>query len=151
METTSRLGLGTLVPGQAQKEIAVNEALQALDTVVAAAIEEPARADPPISPIVGSTYIVADGATGDWSGRAGQLPAFSPGGWRFIVPVAGLCAFVKSTGATLRFQNGEWEHLLGARQAAIADVSGGTTVDAEARATITAMLATLRAHGLISA
>jgi len=36
------------------------------------------------------------------------------------------------------------------RQAAVADASGGTTVDAEARAAINALLARIRTHGLIA-
>jgi hypothetical protein len=67
MQTTQRLGLWTVIPGQAQKETSVNEALQLLDAIVAAAVEESARADPPATPVIGTTYVVADQATGEWS------------------------------------------------------------------------------------
>ena len=40
--------------------------------------------------------------------------------------------------------------VVGPREAAIVDVSGGATIDTEARAAITEMLASLRAHGLIA-
>lgn len=41
--------------------------------------------------------------------------------------------------------------VVGARQAAVADPVGGATVDDRARATLAAILAALRAHGLIDA
>ena len=40
--------------------------------------------------------------------------------------------------------------VVGPRQSAIAGASGGTIADAEARAAIDAILAALRAHGLIA-
>ena len=151
MEVTPRLGLPTLIPGQAQKEITVNECWQVLDAVVAGAVEEPARADPPTAPAVGSSYIVASGATGAWAGHDDAIAAFTAGGWRIIAPTDGLCVMVKSTGATVRYANGGWSTLLAAPQPAISDVVGGTTVDAESRAAISAILGALRAHGLIGA
>ena len=69
MSGTSRLGLPFLSTGQAQKEFTHNEALQTLDLAVAAAVEESARADPPLSPAIGDCYIVGASATGEWSGK----------------------------------------------------------------------------------
>jgi hypothetical protein len=40
--------------------------------------------------------------------------------------------------------------VVGARGAAVADASGGSTVDTEARAALNALLARVRTHGLIS-
>jgi hypothetical protein len=40
--------------------------------------------------------------------------------------------------------------VVGAQQSAIADPSGGTTVDVETRAAMGQVLATLRSHGLIA-
>ena len=151
MQTTPRLGLWTLIPGQAQKETSVNEALHLLDAIVAAAVEEPARTDPPITPVVGTSYIVGDQATGEWAGRDGALAAFTAGGWRYVSPTDGLTVMEKSIGWTLRYRGGAWEQILGAPQPSIPDVIGGTTADAESRAAIAAILSTLRAHGLIAA
>jgi len=151
METTPRLGLWTLVPGQAQKETSVNEALHLLDAIVAGAVEGPASASPPATPIPGMSYIVADQAVGEWSGHDGAISTFTPGGWRYVAPTDGLAVLEKSTGSTLRYRGGAWEQVLGAPQPAIPDVAGGTTVDTESRATISAILSALRAHGLITA
>ncbi len=54
MSATHRLALPHILPGQAQKELFHNEALQALDLVVAAAVEEPPRAAPPAAPAPGT-------------------------------------------------------------------------------------------------
>ena len=121
-----------------------------LDTLVGAAVEELPRADPPASPLVGTSYVVGSGATGAWSGRAGQIAFFTPGGWRYVSPTDGLSVFVKSNGMTLRFEGGTWKQILGSQQPVIPDAAGGTVVDLEARAAIAAMLAALRSHSLIA-
>jgi hypothetical protein len=51
----------------------------------------------------------------------------------------------------LRYRAGVWEQILGAPQPSIPDVTGGSTMDVESRATISAILGALRAHGLIAA
>ena len=50
--------------GQAQKAWVHNEALQTLDTVACAIVEEPERNDPPASPTEGSSYIIGAAPTG---------------------------------------------------------------------------------------
>jgi hypothetical protein len=150
MQTTPRLGLWTVVPGQAQKETSVNEGLHLLDAIVGGAVEAPPVSDPPATPAVGASYIVAAQATGEWSGRDGALAAFTPGGWRYVAATDGLMVLEKTTGATLRYQGGAWEQVLGALRPAIPDVTGGTTADAESRTAISAILSALRAHGLIA-
>ena len=95
--------------------------------------------------------MIADRPSGEWSGHDGALAAFTPGGWRFVAPTDGLAVLEKATGATLRYRNGTWWQVLGARQPPIANVTGGSIVDVESRATIAAVLDALRAHGLIAA
>jgi len=55
--------------------------------------------------------------------------------------------FLSSSGNGLRVNNVK---VIGAQGAAVSDASGGATVDTEARAAINALLARLRAHGLIA-
>ncbi len=164
MSASQRLSLPFIEPGQAQKELFHNEALQVLDVLVAGAVEEPPRAAPPGSPVAGACYIVAAAPTGDWAGRAGQIAASTSGGWRYIVPVEGMRLLVKSTAVTAAYRGGAWElgtvraanvtvgaqQVVGARGAAIADPSGGATIDANARTAIVAILGALRTHGLIA-
>jgi hypothetical protein len=163
MSSTPRLGIPFLSPGQAQKEFFHNEALQTLDVLVAAAVEEPPRASPPASPVLGACYIVASSPTDAWAGNAQCIAAFTSGGWRFLGPLEGVVAYVRSMGTWATYRAGAWEigqlrgaslildglQVVGSRAVAIASPSGGTTVDAEARATIDQILTTLRQHGLI--
>jgi hypothetical protein len=164
MESTSRLAMPLLAPGQAQKELVHNEALLLLDFAVAAAVEEPPRMAPPESPSVGQCYIVAADATGPWAGWNHAIAGYTSGGWRFIDPTHGLSVHVKSSGSTAVFTQNGWtigslvanrlvvsgNQVVGERSAAIADPSGGSVSDAEARTAIVAILSALRQHGLIS-
>lgn len=163
MSSTPRLAMPFLAAGQAQKEIFHNEALQVLDALVASAVEGPPQDAPPTSPAVGDCYIVGDTPTGAWVGKAQSLAAYAAGGWRFVAPLEGMAAYVRSDAVCAVFQSGRWElgavrgsslilggdQVVGNRAAAIASVSGGTVVDAQARTTIDQILAALRQHGLI--
>lgn len=164
MSASPRFGFLLLAPGQASKEVTANEALLTLETITAAAVEEPPRSSPPASPAEGECYIVAASPTGAWAGQAGKLAAYTAGGWRFVAPTPGLGAFVKSTATTASYVGGAWElgsvrasrllvdgeQVVGAQASAIADPSGGTTIDAQARTALGAILTALRTHGLIA-
>ena len=163
MNGTARLSLPFLSPGQAQKEFVHNEALQALDIAVAAAVEEAPRSDPPAAPALGGCYIVGSSPTGEWAGKPQSLAAFTTGGWRFLAPIEGLSVYVKDSGVWAAYRSGDWEigslrgsnliidgqQVVGARTAAITLATGGTTIDGEARTAIEGILAALRQHGLI--
>ena len=146
MSVTPRFGLPMLAAGQAQKEFLHNEAVQALETLVAPTVEEPPLASPPSSPMVGSCYIVAASPTGAWAGKPECLASFTGGGWRFVTPTDGLTAYVRSTGTRAIYRAGDWEMVAGT----IASPSGGATVDAEARSAISQILEALRQHGFIA-
>lgn len=74
-------------------------------------------------------------------------------------------AWVKSLQLHATFRGSAWElgevraskllvggeQVVGKRAVAIADPAGGSTTDVEARSAISAILAALRAHGLIAA
>ena len=130
---------------------------------MAAAVEGLPLAAPPASPVAGNCYIVAASPTGAWAGKAHHLAAYTSGGWRFVAPRDGLNAYVKSSGATAAYRAGAWVigdlsgaqvsidgvKVIGARGAAIAAPTAGTTIDAEARTAIGLILAAIRGHGLI--
>jgi hypothetical protein len=163
MAGTPRLSLPFLAVGQAQKEFTHNESLQTLDVLVSGSVEEPPRATPPASPALGACYIVGDGATGAWTGKASYLAAWTSGGWRFIAPMEGMSLYERTSGTFAMFHTGAWEsgivrgaslviggqQVVGDRVAAVESPAGGTVVDAEARSTINAILDALRQHGLI--
>lgn len=163
MSGTPRLSLPFLSAGQAQKEFMHNEALQQIDIALAAAVEETPRDDAPASPALGACYIVGPSAVAEWAGKSQSIASFTSGGWRFLAPVEGMTAYIKSTAIFATYRSGEWEfgtlrgstlmlggqQVVGSRGGAITLASGGATVDSEGRAAIEAILSALRDHGLI--
>lgn len=164
MDGTGRFGMPRLVAGQAQKEVTHNEALACLDMLLHPAVETMLLAVPPGAPAIGAAWIIAAGAEGQWVGKSGQLACWTDGGWRFSVPVAGMAVWVIDHGLHARWTGSAWStgpwptagvtcdgvQVVGARQPAITAPTGGTTVDAEARAALSAVLNALRNHGLIT-
>lgn len=163
MPQTDRLGLPLLAAGQAQKELAHNEALLRLDLAIALAVISADAVAPPLAPAPGQCWIVAIGGTGDWAGRDREIAGWTEGGWRFVAPLEGWTAWAIDRGNALRFDGIAWAdeavrgdglhvagaRVVGARQGAIADPTGGATQDSEARVAIGVILTALRAHGLI--
>ena len=163
MSGSARLNMPFLSAGQAQKELYHNEALQTLDLITAAAAEEGPRSDPPAAPVLGSCYLVGSSPTGEWAGKSGCLAGYTSGGWRFVDPIEGMSAYVKSTGTWANYRAGSWEigtlrgaavvigdtQVVGSQLAPIAGPTGGAVADVEGRAAINEILAALRQHGLI--
>ncbi len=108
MSETARLGLPLLAAAQAQKHITHNEALAVLDMVVQASVLDRDLTVPPGTPAEGDAYIVAAGASGDWSGHDGEIAAFSAGVWMFAVPFTGLLAWLEDEAVQLVWQSGQW-------------------------------------------
>lgn len=164
MTQSARLGLGFLQAAQIQKETTINEGFAALDLAVCSAIDGFLLNTPPASPVEGSSYIVGNAPTGAWAGHGLALAGYTDGGWRYIAPIPGLTAFDKASGELAMFDGSAWEkgnvraaklsvgqnQVVGARQAAVTDPTGGPVIDAEARAAIAAVLNRLRVHGLIA-
>lgn len=161
-ETTPRLGLPYLQTGQAQKEMSHNEALALIDFAAQASVEALGVDAPPDAPAQGDCWIVGEGATGAWSGRAGAIAAWTAGGWRFIPPREGMRAWVRETGEFAVRREGHWVagrldgrlfidgvQVVGPRAAGIDDPSDGDTIDSHARTAINAILKALREHGLV--
>lgn len=161
-DSTPRLALALLQPGQAQKEMYHNEALVRIDLAVQAVAEAAGGATPPEAPAPGQCWIVGTAATGEWAGQEGALAGWTDAGWRFVAPFEGLRVWMRDSAEIAVFRAGEWRlgevhgrlfvegvQVVGPRAGAIAPIAGGTTVDAEARAAVSAILAALQHHGLI--
>ncbi len=160
-ERTARFDLPFILPGQAQKELYHNEALAALDGLIHVAVEGSA-ATPPAEPGDGECWIVAAGAGGAWDGRDTNLALRTAGGWRFVVPTAGMSLWDKEAGLHRRWTGTAWsdgklaaagllvegQQVVGGRGPEVPSPSGGTTIDLEARAAIDAIIVTLKSHGL---
>ncbi|HWT12583.1 MAG TPA: DUF2793 domain-containing protein [Allosphingosinicella sp.] len=159
---SARFALPFLVPGQAQKEMFHNEALATIDSVLSASVEGAPLAVPPAAPADGESWIVGAGASGAWEGRADALATWTGGGWRFVLPVPGMQVWNKAAGLWLRWTGTAWsegtipasalliggQQVVGERRPEVPSPSGGTVIDAEARAAIGLLIATLKAHGL---
>lgn len=141
---TPRLDLPLLFAGQSQKEGYVNEITARLDGLLHCAIEAE-QAAPPASPEDGQSWLIAAGASGDWSGRSGQIAMRQSGNWLYASPRDGMRVFNRTTDQDVLFNAG-WQ--AASRPAA---PSGGTTVDAEARSAIAAIVASLTTAGIIPA
>ncbi|MEH3046238.1 DUF2793 domain-containing protein [Sphingomonas adhaesiva] len=162
-DATARLALPLLEAGQAQKEIAHNEALAMLDIAVQAIVQAGPTDQPPAAPAIGACWIVGTAPQGAWVGQAGRVAGWTGTGWRFVVPQPGWCAWDAIARQEWRLTAAGWERgvvraervtigdrqVVGARRPAIPDPLGGTTVDGEARAALAKVLDTLRQHGLI--
>ncbi len=164
MTQSPRIGAPFLEPAQVDKSTTHNEALSILDIAVSAAVDGFLLNAPPASPAAGDCYIVGNDPTGAWAGHALALAGYTAGGWRFVAPFAGLAVRDTASGQVAVFTTGAWElghvqattlsvagdQVVGPRLPAVVDPSGGSTVDAEARTAISAILTRLRQHGLIA-
>lgn len=162
-DMTTRLALPFLLPGQAQKEHYHNEALVRIDALLHPAVEGAPEATPPQAPLAGQCWLVAAGATGEWTGHAGEIAAWTESGWRFVAPPAGTLVWSKPDGYWLHFDGSAWsdgalparsihvggQQVVGPREPPVPSPYGGTIIDAEARAAITQITAALMSHGLI--
>lgn len=160
-DATPRFQFPFILPGQAQKELYHNEALIRLDILTHAAVEQ-ALAAPPASPQDGQCWIVASGASGAWASHEGDLAMASGAGWRFAKPQAGMQIWDKAAALWRHWTGTEWsdgklvgsalvidgQQVVASRRPAIANPSGGTIIDQEARAALAGIIATLMSHGL---
>jgi Protein of unknown function (DUF2793) len=161
---TPRLALPLLEPGQAQKEMFHNEALALLDIATQAAVVAAMVVVPPAAPEIGQCWIVGAAPQGAWAGQGSKVAGWTEGGWRFLAPGEGMRVWVASDQAFALYHGGEWyqgrtygrlfiegRQIVGPRAPNVAEPTGGVTVDAEARRAISAVVQTLRLHGLIEA
>lgn len=139
---TPRHDLPLLFAGQSQKEGFVNEALARIDALLHGAVEAQMAA-PPIAPTEGQSWLVAAGASGDWTGHDGEIAAFESGNWLFFVPQNGMRLLNRASGQDIRY-SGSWK--MPTRPAL---PTGGTTIDSEARTAIADIVQRLTDAGVI--
>ena len=163
-DTTPRYRLPLLAAGQAQKELLHNEAMSALDTLANPCVEAVGLTAPPPDPAIGSAWIVGDDPIGDWQGQGMAIAAWGDGGWRFHDAPEGTAVWRRDHGRWIIRHSGSWDDaalpaqaiaidgiiVLQAQRPAINAPAGGATIDAEARTTLSAILESLRGHGLIA-
>jgi hypothetical protein len=162
-DASSRFQLPYILPGQAQKELFHNEALIRIDAALHAAAEAGPLDTPPSDPVPGACWIVGASPSGAWAGQENRLAYWSESGWRFVAPAPGMSVWNVAEGFEIRWNGSAWsagevactslavggQQVVGQRRPAVPSPSGGTTIDAQARAAIGAILAALMSHGLI--
>ena len=87
---------------------------------------------------------MAASPTGEFTGHSGSLAGWTANGWRFVTPRDGLLMFDRGNSAFRLYRDG-W------RRQIVPDAPvGGTTIDAEARATIALLVEKLMDAGVFA-
>ena len=105
---SQNLKLPYIAPAQAQKHVTVNEAFRRLDAVVQLSVLDKDLGAPPASPSEGARYIIAAGATDDWTGVDANIAAYQDGAWAFITPLAGWVCYVVDEAKNYQFDGTNW-------------------------------------------
>ncbi len=112
-ENSENLQLPFIIAAQAQKHVTHNEAIRALDAIVQLSVEDRDLTAPPSSPADGDRYIVAMSASGDWTGKDGQIAAWQDAAWMFYVPQEGWLAWIADEAMLLAFDGSVWNEVSG--------------------------------------
>lgn len=99
---------------------------------------------PPVSAAVGDCYLVSANASGAFADHEGSIAGWDGQQWTFAKPFDGMRLYDHTVGVTLLF-DGEWKSA-----SAPAVPTGGSIVDAEARAAIDQLVEALRTLRLLA-
>jgi len=162
MPATPRLALPLIAAGQAQKDVTHNEAVLALDRLVALVVASRSVTVPPGTPQPGACHIVPSAGGAAWGHPAGTLLHWQGTAWLPETPRDGQIALVADEGLML-VHRGSWQadwpvsglaiagrSVLAVPPASVAAPSGGTTIDSQARTALASLLAALQQQGIIS-
>lgn len=109
--TTPNLLMDTVPTGTLEPSAPINADLQLLDALVFLAVEDKDLATPPTTVVgdVGKRWIIPSGATGVWTGKAGQVALCTAAAvWRYFVPLEGWRARVKDENITYEYDGSAW-------------------------------------------
>jgi hypothetical protein len=142
--TTPVASLPLLVPGQAQKEFYLNQALSILDALCPQAVVA-SQGAPPAAIADSACFRITSPASADWAGNEDHLAIGIGGDWHFVAPREGMQVFDADAGHWLVFRSG-W-------RAAVAPViaEGGSVIDAAARTALAELIEDLRNIGILAA
>ncbi len=108
-DTTQRLSLPYILPGQAQKHVTHNEAIRALDSLIHASVLGRNITALPSAVSNGDYYLIGDQAGGVFAGKDNQLAGFVDGAWMFHPPVQGLIVNIEDEALSVIWRNGAWQ------------------------------------------
>jgi hypothetical protein len=108
MEQSANLQLPYIMPSQAQKHVTHNEAIRSLDAIVQLSVVDRDLASPPGAPTDGDRFLVADAASGSWSGKDGKVAAWQDGAWAYLTPRPGWMLWVEDEERLVAFDGTDW-------------------------------------------
>lgn len=108
MSNSYFLEMPYLAAAQNQKHITMNSSLSRLDVLVQLSVLSKVVLSKPVSASEGDNYIIAVGATGDWSGLDGKLAIYQDGAWLEIQPKNGWCCWVDDEQKLYIYSGAEW-------------------------------------------
>ena len=129
--------------GQSQKEFFVNEALSLIDALLRPSVVSSTQT-PPSNAVDGNLHRVIAVATDEWTGHEDMLALRLGESWRFVSPSDGMLVFDQSAEQILVYR-GQWE-----AASRPAPATGGTVIDAEARASLDQLIAALARLGILA-
>lgn len=107
MTTTTNLGITHVEQSQAQKEVTVNTALDAIDALMNVGAIDRALNTPPVSPSNGDVYIIGSSPTGDWAANADDI-AYYQQEWKFLAPNEGMTLWVNDEDRNYSWDGSAW-------------------------------------------
>ena len=117
-DATTNLLLPYLLASQAQKHVTLNESLRLLDGLVHLSVRGTERTEPPSDPADGDRFLVASGASGEWSGWDGSIAYWVDGVWLRLAPRPGWRVWIEEFDGSA---NGPGDHLPGERELLVWD------------------------------
>jgi len=107
-DTSSNLKLPFILPSQAQKHVTHNEALQILDALVQLIPISSSRSEGPASAQEADIYIIANSATGVWSGHDHEIAVYRAKSWQFYPPRVGWRAYIPAQNMQIVYTGKNW-------------------------------------------
>ena len=105
---STRLNLPYIQENQAQKYITHNEGMRILDSLTQLYVLSRTLSAPPSAPQAGDRYIVAQNATGAWTGHENSIADWDVNGWLFYPPQHGWLAWDRAQDALIAWDDSAW-------------------------------------------
>lgn len=107
-ETSLHHHLPFIMPGQAQKHVTHNTAIEQIDATMHLVLAGLELNDPPSSPQIGDVYDVGALPTGIFTGHENDIAAYMDSGWQFYPKTQGMQALEAATDQMLVFDGQSW-------------------------------------------
>jgi|GEM_PF-1646471 len=110
--TTLRHGFPYIIPGQAQKHVTHNTALEHIDAVTHLCLDGLNVDVPPQDPIIGTCYDISASPKGVFANNANHVAAYQDTGWHFFPKIKGMLALHTEDNILMFYDGNRWEPIL---------------------------------------